>query len=113
VDLICRRCNRPVHIEKELYEVFEQMHWTCFHFEFEHGDHDPDEPCDAPGCPWHRLSPVESLTVATAFLRERNDQLNSSDIRELISWMQGDEASLAWIRFVMEHRPKRRMDHDT
>ena len=44
-------------VERERYEVFERMHWICFHFEFEHmsadgGPADPDEPCEDPTCPW-------------------------------------------------------------
>ena len=36
------------------YEVFERMHWLCFHLEFEHKG-DPDAPCDAPSCPWWHM----------------------------------------------------------
>jgi len=32
----CRRCNRPVVREANNFEVFERMHWSCFHYEFEH-----------------------------------------------------------------------------
>jgi len=32
------------------YDVFEQMHYVCFHYEFEHPG-DPDLECDAGGCP--------------------------------------------------------------
>jgi hypothetical protein len=52
---ICVRCNQPVKVAKDQYEVFERMHWLCFHLEFEHGDYDPDEPCEDPSCPWNRL----------------------------------------------------------
>lgn len=34
----------------EQYEVFEGMHYTCFHYEFEH-EGDPDVECSAGGCP--------------------------------------------------------------
>lgn len=27
------------------------MHYVCFHYEFEHGEFDPDEECNAGGCP--------------------------------------------------------------
>jgi hypothetical protein len=47
----CARCGRPVVVRGEWYEVFERMHYLCFHLEFEHGDHDPDEACGIPGCP--------------------------------------------------------------
>jgi hypothetical protein len=38
-------------VNRESYDVLERMHFLCFHLEFEHGDHDPDEGCDVPGCP--------------------------------------------------------------
>jgi|GEM_PF-4075074 len=49
-DRICRRCDRK--LESELYsDVFEHMHYVCFHYEFEHGDVDVDLECGAGGCP--------------------------------------------------------------
>lgn len=33
------------------FEVFEHMHYVCFHYEFEHDPVDPDEECSAGGCP--------------------------------------------------------------
>ena len=50
-ELICVRCGLEVRVNRESYEIFERMHWVCFHFEFEHMGFDPDEECDAPGCP--------------------------------------------------------------
>jgi len=38
-----------------MYEVFEQMHYVCFHYEFEHDPFDPDEECTAGGCPSYKL----------------------------------------------------------
>lgn len=49
------RCNTQVKVSKDQYEVFERMHWLCFHLEFEHGEYDPDEPCEDPSCPWNRI----------------------------------------------------------
>ena len=56
------------------------MHYLCFHMEFEHGDHDPDEGCGVPGCPVaateaNYLGDVggelrEQAIVARAFARE-------------------------------------------
>ncbi len=46
---ICRRCHRPAATAD--YEVFERMHYVCFHYEFEHGDVDVDQECTAGGCP--------------------------------------------------------------
>jgi hypothetical protein len=50
-ELICVQCGLEVRVNRESYELFERMHWVCFHFEFEHMGFDPDEECDAPGCP--------------------------------------------------------------
>jgi hypothetical protein len=38
-------------VNRQWFEVFERMHWLCFHLEFEHGEHDPDEACTDPSCP--------------------------------------------------------------
>jgi hypothetical protein len=48
---ICQRCHRPVIQSRDQYDVFEQMHRVCFHYEFEHGDVDPDRACEDPSCP--------------------------------------------------------------
>jgi len=46
----CIRCGRPVIANRELYEtVFERMHWSCFHLEYEHPG-DPDAACNDPSC---------------------------------------------------------------
>lgn len=42
--LTCARCGRSVEASKDQYEVFERMHYTCFHYEFEHPG-DPDVEC--------------------------------------------------------------------
>ncbi|HWE64268.1 MAG TPA: hypothetical protein VHB98_21360 [Chloroflexota bacterium] len=42
---ICVRCKEPVIANRDRYEVFEKMHYLCFHLTFEHnayGDFDPD-----------------------------------------------------------------------
>jgi hypothetical protein len=36
------------------HDVFEGMHWLCFHFEFEH-ETDPDTPCNDVSCPWWHI----------------------------------------------------------
>ena len=48
---ICKSCGKPVEETSEYYEIQENMHWLCFHLEFEH-DSDPDTPCSDPSCPW-------------------------------------------------------------
>lgn len=49
----CKRCGQPIVVDPNLsHDVFEGMHWLCFHLEFEHST-DPDLPCtDVAGCPW-------------------------------------------------------------
>jgi hypothetical protein len=54
---VCRRCGRPVVVERQMFEVFENMHYVCFHYEFEHDPYDPDEECSAGGCPSAMLHP--------------------------------------------------------
>lgn len=65
---VCRRCGRPVRVSREQYETFEQMHYVCFHYEFEHdlhdADADPDEDCGVPGCPSAAFSRHRDQTVA-------------------------------------------------
>ena len=49
----CVRCGRKIEVDPQLSrDVFEGMHWLCFHLEYEHST-DPDVPCtDIAGCPW-------------------------------------------------------------
>lgn len=51
---ICVKCNKPVEENKDQYEVYEKMHWLCFHLEYEH-EGDPDRPCGDPACPWWQI----------------------------------------------------------
>ena len=47
---LCVRCGRPIEVNRALYaDVFERMHWLCFHLEFEHPG-DPDAPCTDAAC---------------------------------------------------------------
>lgn len=55
--LLCHRCRRPVEISRGQYEVFEHMHYVCFHYEYEHDPADPDEKCSAGGCPSAAINP--------------------------------------------------------
>jgi hypothetical protein len=61
---ICRKCGREVVASAADYAVFEQMHFVCFHFEFEHLG-DPDVECLSGGCPAAGLS-VPSPLVRVA-----------------------------------------------
>jgi hypothetical protein len=51
---ICVHCDKPVEKYSDDYEVFEQMHWLCFHLVFEH-EGDPDVACNDPSCPWWHI----------------------------------------------------------
>ena len=50
---ICVRRQHPVE-NAASYEVFERMHWLCFHLEFEHQG-DADKVCGDPSCPWWHI----------------------------------------------------------
>ena len=61
--LTCVRCHQEVRVNRDSYDIFERMHWVCFHYEFEPIGFDPDEECNAPGCPssrFRRSAPEES-----------------------------------------------------
>ncbi len=53
VDTTCKRCGRKIEVDPQLsHDVFEGMHWLCFHLEYEHST-DPDLACsDFSSCPW-------------------------------------------------------------
>lgn len=51
---ICEFCKQPVEVNKDNYEIFENMHWLCFHIVYEHHG-DPDAKCNDPSCPWWHL----------------------------------------------------------
>lgn len=58
----CRLCRMPVIANRESYEIFESMHYVCFHLVFEH-EGDVDEACDVPGCP---IAPRSVVTMREA-----------------------------------------------
>jgi hypothetical protein len=47
------------------------MHYVCFHYEFEHDPTDPDEVCNAGGCPSGALIGGRDLVVETAMRLSR------------------------------------------
>lgn len=59
---ICRRCGNIVLANAQSYETFEGMHWSCFHYVFEHeisdGTADPDMSCRDPSCPARTFDPI-------------------------------------------------------
>jgi hypothetical protein len=50
-----------VTTSRDHYKTFEQMHYVCFHYEFEHDPYDPDVECNAGGCPSRRVGLRETL----------------------------------------------------
>jgi hypothetical protein len=65
---LCNRCGRPVDVSLDKYDVFEQMHYVCFHYEFEHDPTDPDEECGAGGCPSAAVNPRPERRPETEIL---------------------------------------------
>jgi len=57
-----------------MFDVFEQMHYVCFHYEFEHdigrGETDVDGDCGVPGCPSGVLPVAEPGPDAQAALKD-------------------------------------------
>ncbi|KZM79799.1 hypothetical protein [Cellulosimicrobium sp. I38E] len=62
----CRRCHRSVTVGAADYDTFEQMHYICFHYEFEHRDVDVDESCGLAGCPSTARGSGKHAVIATA-----------------------------------------------
>lgn len=56
---LCKHCNKPVEVNFDYYDIFEGMHWLCFHLVFEH-EGDPDKECNDPSCPWFRIGALSS-----------------------------------------------------
>ena len=55
--LTCTECGGEVLVSAKWFDTFERMHWTCFHYVFEHGDFDRDEECVAGSCPSAAVDP--------------------------------------------------------
>ncbi|WP_354697253.1 hypothetical protein [Paraconexibacter sp. AEG42_29] len=53
--------------EREQYDIFDRMHYLCFHMEFEH---DPDSDCGIAGCPVS-TAPLQYLGELGVHLREQ------------------------------------------
>jgi hypothetical protein len=55
----CKRCQRLVLADPVMsHDMLEDMHWLCFHLEFEHPG-DPDLPCTDTACHMWRLEVYE------------------------------------------------------
>ena len=61
-ELLCVKCHKPVEVNREQYDIFEKMHWICFHFEYEH-DGDPDKACNDPSCPWWQINTYKEALI--------------------------------------------------
>jgi hypothetical protein len=50
-----------VRRNRDRYEALERMHWSCFHYAFEHNVDDPDADadiaCGDPSCPARAFDP--------------------------------------------------------
>ncbi|WP_189668819.1 DUF7660 family protein [Promicromonospora soli] len=66
MELMCRRSHRPVRVSAAQFDVFEQMHYVCFHYEFEHDAFDVDEECSAGGCPSATIATGRGIVIGTA-----------------------------------------------
>jgi len=66
MELLCCRCHRIVRVGAAEYDTFEQMHYVCFHYQFEHGDFDVDESCGLAGCPSAANGSGKQTVTATA-----------------------------------------------
>jgi hypothetical protein len=75
---ICARCGKPVSVNSNEYDLFERMHWLCFHLEFEHQG-DPDAPCSDASCPWWH---IEVFRRQLADLGHDPDKIIERAIRE-------------------------------
>lgn len=80
--LVCRRCGRLVTVRSDQFEVFEGMHYSCFHYAFEHDPFDIDEECTAGGCPSAGIEPGQ-----------HREEPRDSLVEELIDDLMGSELS--------------------
>jgi len=80
-----------VEMSADQFDVFEQMHYVCFHYEFEHGDTDPDRECMAGGCPAAAVSPAQ-----------RTEEPRDSLVEELIDALATGELASESLAFRLE-----------
>jgi hypothetical protein len=59
--LKCRKCGKAiVKFGNEAEQLFEGMHWLCFHFEYEH-EGEPDAACGDFSCPNLKIETYEAI----------------------------------------------------
>lgn len=98
----CAECGEQVLVSAKWFATFEHMHWTCFHYVFEHGDFDRDEECIAGGCPsaavepWHVLNDPRDALVGQLL-----DDLRASDLAadSLVATVEREAAGVISARF--------------
>lgn len=77
----CRACGGRVLVTARWFEVFERMHYGCFHYAFEHGDFDRDEECTLDGCPSAAIEPWHVTNdPRDALVGQLLDDLRSGDL---------------------------------
>ena len=82
------------------HEVFEGMHYVCFHYEFEHGPIDVDEECSAGGCPSAQVTPrpmrrPENVVALHDLARSLADRLTPEQQAGADVYLQVQEWALA------------------
>jgi hypothetical protein len=75
---ICVRRGKPVTVNTDNYDLFEGMHWLCFHLEFEYQG-DPDTRCTDFACPWWQ---IEFLKQHISSLGQNPEQVIEQAIKE-------------------------------
>jgi hypothetical protein len=105
--LSCERCGRRVGVSAAEYETFERMHYVCFHYEFEHDPVDPDQECEAGGCPSGALGGGRDTVTSTA--RRLSAEATGGPIWENDTLGTYLEAMAAWLDdcdgyYVNQHR---------
>lgn len=91
---ICRRCRRSIeNLSPDTIDIYEGMHYVCFHYEFEHHDIDIDSECSVAGCPSrydglnHSLSEWTDCDYAAYALGRAIGLWDKSTVFESYKWV--------------------------
>lgn len=98
---MCRRCGRPVEVSRSQYDTFEQMHYVCFHYEFEHDPADPDEECSAGECPSASVNPRPDRRPVTR-LAARELLRSGKSPTDVVKALRGQGLSLGQAKAVVD-----------